>query len=82
MDTEKMWEVIDLVIHENVDSNEALSSCGGTSVKLTYFSIRDNVLLRSVKYLESATLCLMSIPALRLFIKEVIDTMKCDAERA
>jgi hypothetical protein len=82
MDKNQMWEVIDLVIKENIKSNEAITS--GTTptcdVIITYDSIDDNILHKSAHVLGVYTLRLMSVPTLRMFIKEVIETLRYDAK--
>jgi hypothetical protein len=79
LDANKLWEIIDLVISEEVKENEAIKSFGDCSVQLTYSRISNNSLSQSNVILDRRTLCLMSIPTLRVVIKEVIEYLRCQA---
>jgi hypothetical protein len=80
MDENQMWEVIDLVITENVKEHEAIKSFGATSIQLTYSGIKKNSLHQTQVVLDRSTVRLMSIPTLRMFIVEVINQMRSEAE--
>ncbi len=79
MDSNKMLEIIDLVIKENIKENEAIKSCGTYTVQLTYSAVIENSLHQSACSLDVSTILRMSIPTLRLFIKEVIESMRSEA---
>lgn len=78
MDPNQMWEVIDLVIRENVKENEAIKSCGCDTVQLTYSMILNNSLYQCGRMLCKKTCQQMTVPTLRVFMKEVIGSMRSE----
>jgi hypothetical protein len=87
MDENQMWEVIGLVIKDYVKENEAIRSGSGIpgAVLLTYSvivknSLDENTLCQCHKTLDEGTLRLMTVPTLRIFMKEVIYELRSDAE--
>jgi hypothetical protein len=79
MDPNKMWEIIELVIKENVKENEAIKSFGSGEVIFEYFAISNNTLLKCRRQVDKYTLCYMSVPTLRIFIKEMISLLRNEA---
>lgn len=80
LDKNQMWEIVDLVIRENTRENEAIKSFGDVCLQIDYASIVNNTLIENRKVLDFATLRLMTIPTLRVFIKEIIEILRSDAE--
>lgn len=72
----QMWEVIDLVISEEQKENEAIASCGHGEVVITYAGITDHKLHTAKATMSIWLLCTVSVPTLRLIIKEVINHLR------
>jgi hypothetical protein len=79
LDENKLWEIIDLVVSENVQPNEAIKTYGTSCCQLSYAAIVENKLLQHEINLDKKTLQLMTIPTLRLFIVEVITHLRTEA---
>jgi hypothetical protein len=79
MDANKMWEIVELVIKENIGEHEAVKCFGHGEVIIDYIEIRDHKPFTNRKALDKATLYLMSVPTLRMFIKEVIGMLRFEA---
>jgi hypothetical protein len=80
LDENKMWEIIDLVISEEVKENEAIKSMPWGGVQLKYSAIISNKLVRSSVMVDTSTLRLMQIPLLRSFIKGIIEELRDSAD--
>ena len=78
-DKNQMWEIIDSVIAENVENNESIKTCGDCSIDIAYSKIESNNLMQSRIHLDRKTVAYMTIPTLRIFIKEIINVLRRDA---
>jgi hypothetical protein len=81
IEIDNLWEIIDKVIDENIADGEEIKSYGGGdgSVQMSYSVVRDHKLLQSHQRLGAETLRKMSVPTLRMFIKEIIGSLRGDA---
>lgn len=75
-DLNQMWEVIDLVISQEQKENEAIHTMGHGEVVITYAGITDHTLHTAKATMSIWLLCTVSVPTLRLIIKEVIDHLR------
>lgn len=75
-DVNQMWEVIDSVISEEQKENEAIQSFGNSEVYITYAGITDHKLHQGKATISIWLLKTISVPTLRLVIKEVINHLR------
>lgn len=72
-DENTVWEIIDLVIKEEIKENESIKSMGGSGIiQIKYSKIQDHELYYHSIQTDMGTAKTVSIPTLRLIIKELI----------
>jgi len=76
MEQSQMWEVIDLVIKEEQQENEAIAAMGSDEVIITYAGITDHRLHEGKITMNMFLLRVISVPTLRDVIKEVIGYLR------
>ena len=73
----KIWEIIDLVVQENIKENEEIKTMGPTgTVRFTYARIRDHALFQTAFETRDNIFQVVTTPTLRIMVKEIIEHMR------
>jgi hypothetical protein len=73
----KVWEIIDLVVQENIKEDEEIKTMGPTgTVRFTYARIRDHILFQTAFETRDSVFQVVTTPTLRIMVREIIEYMR------